>query len=76
MSLSSDRMIRTPRICKELIKFETTVRASIYKYHTEIYSDLSKQNCSEIDPTSKVSINIDSWNRFTEYTNLTLFYYK
>jgi len=50
--------------------------SSLYKYHTEIYSDLSKKKCTEIKlPASKVSINIDSWNRYTENTNVTLFYY-
>ena len=49
--------------------------SSVYKYHTEIYSDLSKNHCNKINSSKKVSINIDSWTRFTETTNVTLFYY-
>jgi hypothetical protein len=56
-------------------KLSYSHHSSVYKYHTEIYSDLSKSHCKQIDSSKKVSINIDSWTRFTETTNVTLFYH-
>jgi hypothetical protein len=71
--------VDTPLTSKNSVVNYTSnsITSSFYKYHTEIYSDLAKNNqvCKKITPPSKVSINIDSWTRLTEITNVILFYY-
>ena len=45
LSFNSDRIIKSPRICKEIIKFETTVQAS--QFAEKMSSDIE---CIKVDP--------------------------